>query len=290
MSRLAQTGLMSPWHIYEKMWEEGLEEACLRPLIAPKSEDSKYFPVWRASHTALTLGTDSRERVCGPDTEITWFRKRTRGIISKCYSWMGPRALVHLRPPACDYRGTRLRMGNPKTPLFPDTAFPLCLVHMKHWGHTDYLLLGTLLLPAQEKVGRNWVSMVGCRHPAQWGRSSLDTKNLSWKKKKRHLGKQALYSLSHGHSGDHQQPLLPGYSLQEALAEVPLWYRHTLSWPQPWEHPPPLAPPRAARSPPTYSFPGVAFFPESLACNSGCLDGSQTSGKSKSRVFAPGWI
>lgn len=27
---------------------------------------------------------------------------------------MGPRALVHVRSPACDYKGTRLRMGNPE--------------------------------------------------------------------------------------------------------------------------------------------------------------------------------
>lgn len=52
---------MSLWHIYEKLWEEGLEEVCLHPLIAPKLEDSKRFSVWRASPTALALGTDSRE-------------------------------------------------------------------------------------------------------------------------------------------------------------------------------------------------------------------------------------
>lgn len=54
----------------------------------------------------------------------------------------------------------------------------------------------------------------------------------------------------------------------------------------------PLSPPcprgEAVSSPPTCSLPRVVFFPKSLACKSDYLDGSQTSGKSKSRVFAPG--
>lgn len=182
-------------------------------------------------------------RVCGPDTEITWFRKRARGIISKCCSWMSPRALVHQRPPACDYEGTRLGMGN--------------VENGKPWKHHSFL---TLHFPYFLWIWNIEVILTTCRWApccsqpkrmkgigsAWWDadvmlreEGALLTQRIHLEKKTNAIkGNRPSTLYPHGHSGDHQPPLLHGHSLQvEALAKVPLWHRHTLSWPQLWEHP-----------------------------------------------------
>lgn len=140
-------------------------------------------------------------RVCGPDTEITWFRKRARGIISKCCSWMSPRALVHQRPPACDYEGTRLGMGN--------------VENGKPWKHHSFL---TLHFPYFLWIWNTEVILTTCRWApccsqpkrmkgigsAWWDadimlseEGALLTQRIHLEKKNKcHQGKQAFHSLS----------------------------------------------------------------------------------------------
>lgn len=72
---------------------------------------------------------------------------------------------------------------------------------------------GCLTVCSPREGQKRWVSMVGHRHPAWWGRNALDMKNPSWKTKDMEEGHTFLppsYGLL---PGVHQPPQLVGHNV-----------------------------------------------------------------------------
>lgn len=218
-------------------------------------------------------------------------------------------SLRHLRLPACGYQGTTSGMGNAAAlapPVFPGSA------SVEHWGLLHDLsnccwvfcclepkrrmkMLGqyagtqTSFLVSEE---HSWHEKSILKNQGRGGRADLPL-SILWTtpwcppttptgRHDIHMLCRLLAMLSPSRSASLEQPSPAVRSTGQS------------AWTQPRNHLSSLLTPYAvgdtARSPPICLVPRAAFFPKSPNWKSDYLDWSQTSVKSKSRVFSSGWI
>lgn len=124
------------------------------------------------------------ERANGPDPKRTWFRRRMTGIISRSDIATWTRALAGPHEVASLWL-QRDQPGDGKC-WSPDTTTLSCFCICETLGTSPQTCLTAaecLAVCSPREGQKHWVSMVGHRHPAWWGRNNPDVKNPSWKTK-----------------------------------------------------------------------------------------------------------